>query len=157
MAKKALAFLVLNVVATTFVDVPAFGRPLDDSSYVPAETKSNAGPRFRWGAGLRAQTFYTNQAWTELGADAVVFPWQHLGLGVTAFQGAGVSSTACDSTPTQPCGPYWRSIAPFTEFRLLPNVWISPYARGSLGVAWGNFSRLTVQPSSVAVDAHEDP
>ena len=80
----------------------------------------------------------------------MVFPWRHLGVGITALQNAGNDATDCGSEPKQPCGPYWRSVAPFVEARLLPNFWLSPYARCAFGVAWGNFTGASSTSNTAA-------
>lgn len=156
MLRITLAFVGFYVAITMSSANVALATPATLPGYSSETPSTNDRPALRWGAGLRAQTVYTTQAITELGADAVVFPWRHLGFGFTALQGAGANVPGCEPAPTQPCGPYWRAILPYTELRLLPTSWISPYARGSLGVAWGDFSRDATRPDSVVFTARSE-
>jgi len=116
----------------------------------------STAPKLRWGAGLRAQTVFTDTAWLEMGADAIVYPWKHLGLGVTAVQGVGVGASGCETALGSNCGAHWRAVTPTVEFRAWPDFWVSPYFRGSLGVAWGDFSYFRTLPGSTALASRSE-
>jgi hypothetical protein len=102
-------------------------------------TKAREGERLWWGAGIRAQTTYSEGTWLQLGVDAVIYPHNAVGVGITALQGRSLRGAACESAGGERCGPYWRTLVPFVEMRVLPLAWISPYVRGSAGMAWGQF------------------
>jgi hypothetical protein len=150
MVRIRFAFLGLSLAITLSVSPHAEAKSLNFRPETAEPEPRRNHPPIHWSAGLRAQAWYTTQAWTLLGADAMVFPLRHLGFGVTALQGAGSNSHGCEPTPSRPCGPYYRSLSPFAELRLLPSLWVSPYARESLGVAWGDFTPDATQPDSIA-------
>jgi hypothetical protein len=150
MVRIRFAFLGLSLAITFSAGTHAEAKSLEFRPEAEDSGPFRNHTSIHWSAGLRAQAWYTTQAWTLLGADAMVFPWRHLGFGVTGLQGAGTNVPGCEPTASRPCGPYYRALSPFTELRLLPSLWASPYARESLGVAWGDFSPDATHPNSMA-------
>ncbi|MGC4063596.1 MAG: hypothetical protein QM784_02900 [Polyangiaceae bacterium] len=127
-------------------------RPGSSSSWATTEnTNGHSQHRLKWGAGLRAQTTYSEGTWLQVGLDAVVYPHKSLGLGVTALQGARLRTSTCDSSDNESCSPYWRTVVPFVEARLTPLSWVSPYLRGSIGVAWGRLDDSTKAERATAL------
>lgn len=167
---KALALLAATVLlASTEVGTAATLAPPLPTELEASPTREplDSAPRVslppkpvtrnvRWGAGMRIQSLLGEPGWLELGADGVVYPWRHLGLGITALQGRSLEPVGCGTTLAEPCGAAFRTVASFLELRLIPDFWLSPYARGTLGIAWGDLTTASGSPSSVALASRSE-
>jgi hypothetical protein len=149
-------FFGFAVAITTCASALAQRFPLNESIMDHGATAPKSrldAPKIRWGAGLRTQSVFVqgqNLPWLELGLDGVVYPWKHLGLGLTGLIGTlPMMQSGCELEGKRDCSPNWRMLTPFVEYRILPRYLVSPYARQSLGMAWGTFA-LSTDPNSVA-------